>query len=156
MLNSPYNEKSFPNMQSTPLLVQPEAVYSCPLLVTWQKRMTLTWLRLPAWELQRVRRSPLRLLFSRLSPPQVPQLLHIRHRLQTLSQVHCPSLDLLQYLNVFLAGRDPDLSPAVVPVIPLSFHNGNYIIISLLQNGPCSSCVLPKNILTSYGYVCIY
>lgn len=35
MLNSPYSKEFFPNMQSTPLLVQPEAVYWCFLLFTW-------------------------------------------------------------------------------------------------------------------------
>ncbi|KAK4831796.1 hypothetical protein QYF61_019226 [Mycteria americana] len=42
--------------------------------------------------------------------PQFPQLLLIRLLLQTLQQLHCPSLDTLQHLNVFLVVRGPKLS----------------------------------------------
>ncbi|KAK4832542.1 hypothetical protein QYF61_023874 [Mycteria americana] len=42
--------------------------------------------------------------------PQFPQLLLIRLLLQTLHQLHCPSLDTLQYLNVLLVLRGPKLN----------------------------------------------
>ncbi|KAK4818449.1 hypothetical protein QYF61_013136 [Mycteria americana] len=44
--------------------------------------------------------------------PQFPQPLLIRLVLQTLHQIHCPSLDSLQHLNVSLVVRGPKLNTA--------------------------------------------
>ncbi|KAK4810598.1 hypothetical protein QYF61_007335 [Mycteria americana] len=45
--------------------------------------------------------------------PQFPQPLLIRLVLLTLHQLHCPSLDTLQHLNVFLVVRGPKLNTVV-------------------------------------------
>ncbi|KAK4827390.1 hypothetical protein QYF61_017795, partial [Mycteria americana] len=42
--------------------------------------------------------------------PQFPQLLLIRLVLYTLQQLHCPSLDTLQHLNIPLVVRGPKLN----------------------------------------------
>ncbi|RMB94487.1 hypothetical protein DUI87_29298 [Hirundo rustica rustica] len=68
--------------------------------------MTPTWLHPPNKELERARRSPMNLLFSRLSPPAVPH--------QTCapepSPALFPSLDLLQPLNVCPGTRGTELT----------------------------------------------
>ncbi|KAK4823315.1 hypothetical protein QYF61_000917 [Mycteria americana] len=64
-------------------------------LVTWEKRPTPTSLQPP---------------FRLNSPSSFPQLLLIRLVLQTPHQLHCPSLDTLQHLNVSLVLRGPKLN----------------------------------------------
>ncbi|KAK4821776.1 hypothetical protein QYF61_000837 [Mycteria americana] len=54
--------------------------------------------------------SRLRALISQTKQSQFPQLLLITLLLQTLYQLHCPSLDTLQHVHVFLVLRDPKLN----------------------------------------------
>lgn len=52
--------------------------------------------------------------------PQFPQQQLVVLVIQTLPELRCPSLDLLQHLNVFLAMRSPKLNSvqgAAVPVL---------------------------------------
>lgn len=60
-------EKFFPNIQPKLQLAHLEAISPCPLLFTWEKRLTLTTPQPPLRELYRVVK-PL-LLFSRLDTP---------------------------------------------------------------------------------------
>ncbi|KAK4828191.1 hypothetical protein QYF61_024625 [Mycteria americana] len=48
--------------------------------------------------------------FPLAKQPQFPQPLPIRLVLQTLHQLHCPSLDMLQHLSVFLVAEGPKLN----------------------------------------------
>ena len=102
----------FPNIQPDPPLVQPEAITSCPIAVTWQQRLTHNSLQPPFREPLRVKRSPLSLLFSRLTHP-IPSAAPHKSCAPDPLQLHCPSLDTLQALKVCLVVRGPKLNTAL-------------------------------------------
>ncbi|KAK4809291.1 hypothetical protein QYF61_023284 [Mycteria americana] len=91
MLENPFSEVKFPNIQSKPPLVQLEAISSRPITVVESDEV-----------------SP----FLQAKQPGFPQPLLIRLLLQTLPQLCCPSLDTLQPLNVSLVVRGPKLNTA--------------------------------------------
>ncbi|KAK4808358.1 hypothetical protein QYF61_026961 [Mycteria americana] len=90
MLDNPFSEEKFPNIQSKPPLAQLEAISS---LV----------------ESDEVSPQP---PFLQAEQPQLPQPLPISLVLQTLPQLRCPSLDTLQPLHVSLGVRGPKLNTA--------------------------------------------
>ncbi|KAK4813834.1 hypothetical protein QYF61_001838 [Mycteria americana] len=101
MLDNPFSEEIFPNIQSTPPLAQLEAISSCPITrylgeETDTHRSTTSFQAI----LER----------DKAKQSQFPQLLLIRLVLQTLCQLHCPSLDTLQHFNVLLVLRGPKLN----------------------------------------------
>ncbi|KAK4810257.1 hypothetical protein QYF61_013072 [Mycteria americana] len=102
MLDNPFSKEIFPNIQSKPLLMQLEAISSCPIACYLGEE---TDPHLSTTSFQAVVES------DKVSPqppvlqakqPQFPQPLLIRLVLQTLHQLRCPSLDTLQHLNVSL------------------------------------------------------
>ncbi|KAK4812871.1 hypothetical protein QYF61_024168, partial [Mycteria americana] len=94
MLDNPFSEEKFPNIQSKPPLAQLEAISSCPITFV---------------ESDEVSPQP---PFLQAEQPQVPQPLPISLVLQTLPQLRCPSLDTLQPLHVSLGVRGPTLNTA--------------------------------------------
>ncbi|KAK4819124.1 hypothetical protein QYF61_025591 [Mycteria americana] len=104
MLDNPFSEVKFPNIQSKPPLVQLQAISSRPMACYLGEETDPTSLQPPFRQLQRAMRSPLSLLFSRLNNPSLV--------LQTLPQPRCPSLDTLQPLKVSLVVGGPTLNPA--------------------------------------------
>ncbi|KAK4817687.1 hypothetical protein QYF61_025779 [Mycteria americana] len=96
MLDNPFSEVKFPNIQSKPPLVQLEAISSCPI-TCYLGEETDPHLSTASFQAKQ---------------PQVPQPLLIRLVLQTLPQLHCPSLDTLQPLNVPLVVGGPKLNTA--------------------------------------------
>ncbi|KAK4824684.1 hypothetical protein QYF61_017408 [Mycteria americana] len=94
MLENPFSEVTFPNIQSKPPLAQLEAISSHPVTCylgeeTDPHRSTTSF---------------------QAKQPQFPQPLLIRLVLQTLHQLHCPSLDTLQHLHVSLVVGGPKLN----------------------------------------------
>ncbi|KAK4828708.1 hypothetical protein QYF61_000546 [Mycteria americana] len=94
MLDNPFSEVKFPNIQSKPPLAQLEAISSCPI-TCYLGEETDPHLSTTSFQAKQ---------------PQFPQPLLIRLLLQTLHQLRCPSLDTLQHLNVFLIVRGPKLN----------------------------------------------
>ncbi|KAK4817018.1 hypothetical protein QYF61_025938 [Mycteria americana] len=110
MLDNPFGEKIFPSIQSKPPLAQLEAISSHPITCYLGKE-TNTHLATTSFhvvvESDKVSPQPPSL---QTKQPQFPQLLLIRLVLQTLHQLPCSSLDLLQHLNVSLVVRGPKLN----------------------------------------------
>ncbi|KAK4824404.1 hypothetical protein QYF61_014715 [Mycteria americana] len=94
MLDNPFSEEKFPNIQSKPPLAQLEAISSHPI-TCYLGEETDPHLSTTSFQAKQ---------------PQFPQLLLIRLLLQTLHQLRCPSLDTLQHLNVSLVVRGPKLN----------------------------------------------
>ncbi|KAK4816367.1 hypothetical protein QYF61_016271 [Mycteria americana] len=94
MLDNPFSEEKFPNIQSKPPLAQLEAISSCPI-TCYLGEETDPHLATTSFQAKQ---------------PQFPQPLLIRLVLQTLHQLRCPSLDTLQHLNVPLVVRGPKLN----------------------------------------------
>ncbi|KAK4817763.1 hypothetical protein QYF61_026986 [Mycteria americana] len=92
MLDNPFSEVKFPNIQSKPPLAQLEAISSHPITFV---------------ESDEVSPQP---PFLQAEQPQVPPPLPISLVLQTFPQLRCPSLDMLQPLNVSLVARGPKLN----------------------------------------------
>ncbi|KAK4831331.1 LOW QUALITY PROTEIN: hypothetical protein QYF61_016820, partial [Mycteria americana] len=110
MLDNPFSEVKFPNIQSKPPLVQPEAISSRPITCDLGEETDPTSLHPPAAvESDEVSPQP---PFLQAEQPQVPQPLPISLVLQTLPQLHCPSLDTLQPLKVSLGVGGPKLNTA--------------------------------------------
>ncbi|KAK4813631.1 hypothetical protein QYF61_014391 [Mycteria americana] len=110
MLDNPFSEVKFPNIQSKPPLVQLEAISSCPVTYylgeeTDHHLSTASFQAVV--ESNKVSPQP---PFLQAEQPQVPQPLLIRLVLQTLHQLRCPSLDTLQHLNVPLGVGGPKLN----------------------------------------------
>ncbi|KAK4809582.1 hypothetical protein QYF61_025025 [Mycteria americana] len=109
MLDNPFSEVTFPNIQSKPPLVQLEAISSCPM-ACYLGEETDPHLSTTSFqgveESNKVSPQP---PFLQAKQPQFPQLLPISLVLQTLPQLCCPSLDTLQPLNVSLVVRGPKL-----------------------------------------------
>ncbi|KAK4814831.1 hypothetical protein QYF61_027804 [Mycteria americana] len=94
MLDNPFSEEKFPNIQSKPPLAQLEAISSCPI-TCYLGEETDPHLSTTSFQAKQ---------------PQLPQPLLVRLLLQTLHQLHCPSLDSLQPLNVSLVVGGPKLN----------------------------------------------
>ncbi|KAK4818827.1 hypothetical protein QYF61_019864 [Mycteria americana] len=94
MLDNPLGEEKFPNIQSKPPLAQLEAISSCPI-TCYLGEETDPHLSTTSFQAKQ---------------SQLPQPLLIRLGLQTLHQLHCPSLDTLQHLNVPLVVGGPKLN----------------------------------------------
>ncbi|KAK4810721.1 hypothetical protein QYF61_007695 [Mycteria americana] len=107
MLDNPFSEEKFPNIQSQPPLVQLEAISSCPI-TCYLGEETNTHLATTSFQVvvesNKVSPEP-SLLQAKQS--QLPQPLLYELLLQTLHQLRCPSLDSLQHLNVSLVARGP-------------------------------------------------
>ncbi|KAK4811170.1 hypothetical protein QYF61_019801 [Mycteria americana] len=91
MLDNPFSEEKFPNIQSKPPLGQLEAISSCPI-ACYLGEETDPHLSTTSFQAKQ---------------SQLPQPLLIRLLLQTLHQLRCPSLDTLQHLNVPLVVGGP-------------------------------------------------
>ncbi|KAK4818594.1 hypothetical protein QYF61_015456 [Mycteria americana] len=102
MLDNPFSEEIFPNIQSKPPLAQLEAISSCPIACDLGEE-TNTHLSTTSFQVvvgsEKISPQP---PFLQAKQPQFPQSLLIRLLLQTLHQLHCPSLDTLQHLSAFL------------------------------------------------------
>ncbi|KAK4827087.1 LOW QUALITY PROTEIN: hypothetical protein QYF61_014189 [Mycteria americana] len=108
MLDNPFSEVKFPNIQSKPPLAQLEAISSCSITCyLGGDRPPPLYNLLSGVESKKV--SP-QLPFLQAKQPQFPQPLLIRLMLQTLPQLRCPSLDTLQHLNVSLVVGGPKLN----------------------------------------------
>ncbi|KAK4815655.1 hypothetical protein QYF61_005217 [Mycteria americana] len=110
MLDNPFSEVKFPNIQSKPPLAQLEAISSRPI-TCYLGEETDPHLSTASFQVvvesDKVSPQP---PFLQAKQPQVPQPLLIRLLLQTLHQLRCPSLDMLQPLNVSLVVRVPKLN----------------------------------------------
>ncbi|KAK4806931.1 hypothetical protein QYF61_012652 [Mycteria americana] len=110
MLDNPFSEVKFPNIQSKPPLVQLEAISSCPITCylgeETDPHLSTTSFQVVV-ESNKVSPQP---PFLQAKQPQFPQPLLIRLLLQTLHQLRCPSLGTLQHLNVLLVLRGPKLN----------------------------------------------
>ncbi|KAK4826721.1 hypothetical protein QYF61_010974 [Mycteria americana] len=94
VLDNPFHEVKFPNIQSKPPLAQLEAIASRPI-TCYLGEETNPNLSTTSFQAKQ---------------PQLPQPLLIRLLLQTLHQLRCPSLDTLQHLNVSLVVGGPKLN----------------------------------------------
>ncbi|KAK4810511.1 hypothetical protein QYF61_004291 [Mycteria americana] len=94
MLDNPFSEEKFPNIQSKPPLAQLEAISSRPIICYLGEEID----------------PHLSTTSFQAKQPQFPQPLLIRLLLQTLHQLRCPSLDTLQHLNVPLVVGGPKLN----------------------------------------------
>ncbi|KAK4826325.1 hypothetical protein QYF61_007410 [Mycteria americana] len=94
MLDNPFSEVKFPNIQPKPPLAQLEAISSCPI-TCYLGEETNPHLSTTSFQTKQ---------------PQFPQLLLTGLVLQTLHQLCCPSLDMLQHLNVSLVVGGPKLN----------------------------------------------
>ncbi|KAK4818705.1 hypothetical protein QYF61_017926, partial [Mycteria americana] len=112
MLDNPFSEVKFPNIQSKPPLAQLEAISSRPITCylgeETDPHLSTTSFQVVV-ESDKVSPQP---PFLQAEQPQVPQPLPISLVLQTLPQLRCPSLDTLQPLNVSLVVRGPTLNTA--------------------------------------------
>ncbi|KAK4825514.1 hypothetical protein QYF61_000027, partial [Mycteria americana] len=110
MLDNPFSEEKFPNIQSKPPLAQLEAISSCPITCylgeETNPHLSTTSFQV-AVESDEVSPQP---PFLQAKQPQLPQPLLIRLLLQTLHQLRCPSLDTLQPLNIPLVVGGPKLN----------------------------------------------
>ncbi|KAK4815578.1 hypothetical protein QYF61_004095, partial [Mycteria americana] len=110
MLDNPFSEEKFPNIQSKRPLAQLEAISSCPITCYLGEETDphLSTASCQAVvESGKVSPQP---PFLQAKQSQLPQLLLIRLLLQTLHQLCCPSLDTLQHLNVSLVVGGPKLN----------------------------------------------
>ncbi|KAK4824973.1 hypothetical protein QYF61_022499, partial [Mycteria americana] len=87
-------QKIVPNIQSKPPLAQLEAISSCPITCYLGEEID----------------PHLATTSFQAKQPQLPQPLLRRLLLQTLHQPRCPSLNILQHLNVSLVVRGPKLN----------------------------------------------
>ncbi|KAK4831743.1 LOW QUALITY PROTEIN: hypothetical protein QYF61_018873 [Mycteria americana] len=110
MLDNPFGEDIFPNIQSKPPLVQLEAISSHPI-TCYLGEETNTHLATTSFQVvvESNKVSPQPLLLQ-TKQPQFPHPLLIRLLLQTLHQLRCSSLDMLKHLNVSLVVRGPKLN----------------------------------------------
>ncbi|KAK4822538.1 hypothetical protein QYF61_015544 [Mycteria americana] len=112
MLDNPFSEVKFPNIQSKPPLAQLEAISSCPITCNLGEE---TDPHLSTTSFQGVVKSDKvspQPPFLQAKQPQFPQPLLVRLLLQTLHQLRCPSLHTLQPLNVSLVVKGRKLNTA--------------------------------------------
>ncbi|KAK4810060.1 hypothetical protein QYF61_007224 [Mycteria americana] len=110
MLDNPFSEVKFPNVQSKPPLAQLEAISSCPVTCYLGEETDPHLYTTPFQVVVESNKISPQPPFLQAKQPQFPQPLLIRLVLQTLHQLRCPSLDTLQYLNVSLVVRGPKLN----------------------------------------------
>ncbi|KAK4816070.1 hypothetical protein QYF61_011294, partial [Mycteria americana] len=127
VLDNPFTEEIFPNIQSKPPLAQLEAISSCPITCYLGKEtdphLSTTSFQVVV-ESDKVSPQP---PFLQAKQPQFPQPLLIRLLLQTLHQLRCPSLDTLQHLNVSLVVRGPKLNTVFECIMDVdSMHSNNH------------------------------
>ncbi|KAK4820179.1 hypothetical protein QYF61_021451, partial [Mycteria americana] len=110
MLDHPFSKEIFPNSQSQPPLAQLEAISSRPI-ASYLGEETDSHLATTSFQVvvESNKVSPQPPLLQ-AKQPQFPQMLLIGLVFQTLHQLHCPSLDTLQHLNVSLVVRGPKLN----------------------------------------------
>ncbi|KAK4827229.1 hypothetical protein QYF61_015399 [Mycteria americana] len=112
MLDNPFCEEKFPNIQSKPPLVQLEAISSCPITCylgeETDPHLSTTSFQVVV-ESDEVSPQP---PFLQAKQSELPQPLPISLVLQTLHQLRCPSLDTPQHLNVSLVVGGPKLNTA--------------------------------------------
>ncbi|KAK4817044.1 hypothetical protein QYF61_026170 [Mycteria americana] len=112
MLDNPFSEVKFPNIQSKPPLAQLEAISSHPI-TCYLGEETDPHLSTASFqavvESDKVSPQP---PFLQAKQPQLPQPLLTRLVLQTLHQLRCPSLYALQPLNIPLVVGGPKLNTA--------------------------------------------
>ncbi|KAK4828027.1 hypothetical protein QYF61_022804 [Mycteria americana] len=114
MLDNPLSEEKFPNIQSKPPLAQLEAISSCPI-TCYLGEETNPHLSTTSFQAKQ---------------SQFPQPLLIRLLLQTLHQLRCPSLHMLQHLNIPLVVGGPKLN-TVFEVRP---HQCRLILETISRN----------------------
>ncbi|KAK4813151.1 LOW QUALITY PROTEIN: hypothetical protein QYF61_013116 [Mycteria americana] len=107
VLDNPFSEVKFPNIQSKPPLAQLGAISSCPIACYLGEETDPTSLQPPFRQLDKVSPQP---PFLQAKQSQLPQPLPISLVLQTLHQLRCPSLDSHQPLNVSLVVGGPKLN----------------------------------------------
>ncbi|KAK4830590.1 hypothetical protein QYF61_011825 [Mycteria americana] len=109
-LDNPLSEEKFPNIQSKPPLEQLEAISSRPITCylgeETDPHLSTTSFQIVE-ESNKVSPQP---PFLQAEQPQFPQPLLIRLLRQTLHQLRCPSLDMLQHLNIPLVVGGPKLN----------------------------------------------
>jgi len=107
------SKEIFPNIQSKLPLTPLEAIASRPI-TSYLGEETNSCLTTTSFQVgvesNKVLPQPLLLQTKQL---QLPQPLLVRLVLQTSHQPHCPSLDTLHQLNIFLAVRGPKLNTAL-------------------------------------------
>ncbi|KAK4810173.1 hypothetical protein QYF61_010485 [Mycteria americana] len=110
MLDNPFSEEKFPNIQSKPPLAQLEAISSCPI-TCYLGEETDPHLSTTSFQavVESNKASP-QPPFLQAKQSQLPQPLLIRLLLQTLHELRCPSLDSLQHLNIPLVVGGPKLN----------------------------------------------
>ncbi|KAK4816344.1 hypothetical protein QYF61_015658 [Mycteria americana] len=110
MLDDTFSEEIVPHIQSKPPLAKLEAISSRPM-TCYSGEETDTHLTTTSFQvvIQSDKVSPQPPLLQ-IKQSQFPQLLLIRLMLQTLHQLRCPSLDMLQHLNVSLVVSGPKLN----------------------------------------------
>ncbi|KAK4818760.1 hypothetical protein QYF61_018932 [Mycteria americana] len=110
VLDNPFREVKFPNIQSKPPLAQLEAISSCPITCylgeETDPHLSTTSFQVVV-ESDKVSPQP---PFLQPKQSQLPQPLLIGLVVQTLHQLRCPSLDTLQHLNVSLVVGGPKLN----------------------------------------------
>ncbi|PKU48776.1 ryanodine receptor hypothetical protein [Limosa lapponica baueri] len=109
MLDNPFSEEIFPNIQSKPPLAQIEAMSCCPI-TCYLGEETNPHLFTTSFQVNvECNKFSPQPPFLQAKPPQFPQLLLVRLALKAPHQLCCPSLDMFQNLNVFLVVRGPKL-----------------------------------------------
>ncbi|KAK4808595.1 hypothetical protein QYF61_009898 [Mycteria americana] len=110
MLDNPFSEEKFPNIQTKPPLAQLETISSCPITCYLGEgtdpHLSTTSFQV-AVESNKVSPQP---PFLQAKQSQLPQPLLIRLLLHTLHQLRCPSLHTLQHLNIPLVVGGPKLN----------------------------------------------
>jgi len=110
MLDNLFSKEILPNIQPKLPLVQPEAIFSCPITCYLEKEtnthLTTTSFQVVVESKTVSPQPPL----PQTEQPQFPQPLLIRLVLQTPHQPRCSSLDTLQPLNVLFVVRGPKLN----------------------------------------------
>ncbi|KAF4789352.1 hypothetical protein TURU_152047 [Turdus rufiventris] len=108
MPDHPFSEKSIPNIQFKPPQVQVETISSHPVTCYLGEEMD-PCLAVSSFQAVQSDKIPPEPPFLQAKYPQLPQPLLTGLVLQTLLQLHCPSLGTFQHLNV-LAMSGPKLS----------------------------------------------
>jgi len=133
----------FPNIQSQPPLTQLEAIASRPIASylgeETNTRLTTTSCQV-AIESDKVSPQP---PFLQTEQPQLPQSLLIRPVLQTLHQLLCSSLDMLQHLSVLLVVRGCTFYQRVFVLLGVNYH-----VHGCVPTRTATSCGTPQSILS--------
>jgi len=110
VLNNPFCKEVFPDIQPKLTLEQPEAISPCPVAYhQWEQ--TSPALSVDTFQiLEESNKISPHSSSPQTKQPEFLQSLLIGHTLQALHKPCCPSLDLLQYLNVLSLLRCPKLN----------------------------------------------